>query len=229
MHFDGTDADADAQRSKLHDIIEHVRVTRNWWAHGRGVTVFEMRRVMSSLVDTLNMLTSLLLSSRQEHLYHLNIVCCRIRSINECISAHSSESDSWDYELPLTSIVVVVFIRNWQRLCQAVGQRDLNEAGLQSNFPGSQEVELHRTFAWKGRNYIYHGKCSNKSQALLVSLCSISWLLRKRKLQLPSLTDIALQATIDDCDRDIQYLLAHMGLDNVQNVLRAVADSHQAM
>ena len=39
--------------------------------------------------------------------------------------------------------------------------------------------------------------------------------------------DVSLETI--DCDRDIQNLIARMGLDNEQDVLRAVADSHQAM
>jgi hypothetical protein len=221
MHFDDNEAVADSQRSKLQLCIEVVWVTRNWWAHGK-VHAREITRAMSSLVDTLSMLKSLLPSSRQ---VHFDIVCVRITQIKERISEHSSGSAPLHRPLPLTSIVVVVFIRNWKRMCDAVDQPDLDQEGLKSEFRGSQEVKLHRNIAWNGRNYICHGKCSNKSLELLASLCSISWLLRKRKLESPLLT--ALQATIDNCDRDIQYLLAQMGLNNEQDVLRAVADSHQ--
>ena len=236
LQLDVTDAATDAKHSKLRILINDVLLTRNWWAHGK-VTVHEINRAMSSLVKTLRMLESLLPSSRQEH---LGIVCDSITCrINECKFAHSRRSAPLHRRLSLSSIVVVVFTRNWQRLCHAVGLPDLDPNKLRTIFPGSQEANLHKILAWKGRNYICHGKCSSKSQALLVSLCSISWLLRSRQpqrsrqSQSPSLTEsqisVASQEAQTECDRDIQNLLAHMRLDNEQDVLRAVVDSHQDM
>ena len=204
--------DADDAHFQLKNFITDVLVTRNWFSHGHSLSVTQVVRAMSSLLGIISKLGCDPASAQVAS-----------GAITACIAhVHSRDQPGPPVTLIVNSIVCLFYTRALRRLCKAMKVEDISKEALQSTWPNrNQEIQLVMDCVWDGRCYLYHGKCNQKSMALLVCICAVSRLLR------------SLGGTyVDDafaCDADVLHLLERMQLCDGQQLLQAVYDHHRHM
>ncbi len=212
MQLDLSYPDANDAHCELKQHITSVLVTRNWFSHGRSLSVSQAVRAMMSLHGTIKMLGC---DPASEQSVSGFIAAC----ISDVLALHVPGSPTI---LTVDSIACLFFTRALQRLCKAIKVHDISKENLSAMWPNrSQEMQIVLDCVWNGRCYLYHGKCNRKSMALLVCICAVSHLLR----------DLG-DENVDDanaCDADIMHLLARMQLCDGSKLLRAVCDSHSTM
>ena len=208
-------ADQDAIRFKLECLIADVLVTRNWVAH-ETLSVEEVKRGMQSLVDTLPVLQcdpSLLPHVRsgiEELMREVDDACAPGASSQLCIG----------------SVARLFFMRNCQRLCDAVGELHEVDKAIGRMAKGDAQMELQKGIVIKIRHDLHHGKSDGKSLSVLAALCSLSFLLRK--LSASHVFPRVIVAAADACDDDAMQLLVRMQLCDEGELLQAVSLGHQA-
>jgi hypothetical protein len=209
-------ADQDTIRFRLECLIADVLVTRNWGAHDT-LSVQEVKRGMQSLLDILPLLncdTSLLppvRSAMEEHLREVDDVSAPGASFRLCIG----------------SVARLFFMRNSQRLCEAVGEAHEVDKAVGRMAKGDTLMELQKGFVVKIRHDLHHGKSDEKSLGVTVALCSLSSLVRS--LSAAHTAPHVIVAAADACDDDIMHLLARMQLSEEDELLQAVSLGHQAV
>lgn len=208
-------ADQDAIRFKLECLIADVSVTRSWVAN-ETLSVEEVKRGMQSLVDTLPVLQcdpSLLppvRSAIEEHMREVDDACAPGASSQLCIG----------------SVARLFFMRNCQRLCDAVGELHEVDKAIGRMAKGDAQMELQKGIVIKIRHDLHYGKSDGKSLSVLAALCSLSFLLRK--LSSAHAFPHIIVAAADACDDDAMQLLVRMQLCDEGELLQAVSLGHQA-
>ena len=208
-------ADQDAIRFKLECLIADVLVTRNWVAH-ETLSVDEVKRGMQSLVDTLSVLqcdASLLPPVRSA------IEECTKEVDDACAPGASSQ-------LCIGSVARLFFMRNCQRLCDAVGELHEVDKAIGRMAMGDSQMELQKGIVRKIRHDLHYGKSDGKSLSVIVAMSSLSFLLRS--LSSAHASPHVIVAAADACDDDAMQLLARMQLCDEGELLHAVSLGHQA-
>ena len=197
---------------RLKHLITDVLVTRNWFSHGHSLSVTQVVRAMTSLRATIAQLGCDVAS--QQH---------ATTAITACIQhVHACAVPASPVTMTPSAVACLFFTRALQRLCKAVKVDDISKETLNSKWPNRNlEIQLAMDCVWEGRCYLFHGKCSRKSMALLVATSAISRLLRA--LGPSSAVDA------DACDADVMQLLARMKLCDEAKLLDAVSSAHSAM
>jgi hypothetical protein len=204
--------DADDAHFQLKNFITDVLVTRNWFSHGRSLSVTQVVRTLASLLGIINKLGCDPASAQVAS-----------DAITACIAhLHARDQTGSPVMLTVNSIARLFYSRALQRLCKAIRINDISREALYSRWPNrNQEIQLVLDCVWNGKLYLYHGKCNQKSIALLVCICGVSRLLH-------SLGHLY----VDDaaaCDADVLHLLERMQLCDGQQLLQAVYDHHRHM
>ena len=195
---------------RLKHFITDVLVTRNWFSHGCSLSLTQVVRAMTSLLAAIVDLRCDDVS--QQHATAVITAC--IADVRACTVPGAPLT------MTVNSISCLFFIRALQRLCKAVRVDDISKETLNSKWPNRNlEIQLAMDCVWEGRCYLFHGKCSRKSMALLVCMCAVSRLLRS--------LDPAFAVDADACDADAMQLLARMQLCEEQQLLQAVSLGHQ--
>ena len=195
---------------RLKHFITDVLVTRNWFSHGRSLSLTQVVRAMTSLLAAIVDLRCDDVS--QQHATAVITAC--IADVRACTVPGAPLT------MTVNSISCLFFIRALQRLCKALNVSDITKEALAANGPTSQDMKLVKECVWDGRCYLYHGKCNRKAMALLVCTCAASRLLRS--------LGPAFAHHAEDCDADIMQLLARMNLCEEQSLIAAVSEGHKA-
>jgi hypothetical protein len=197
---------------RLKHLITDVLITRNWFSHGHSLSVTQVVRAMTSLRATIAQLGCDVAS--QEHATKVITTC--IEHVRWCTVPGSPVT------ITPSAVACLFFTRALQRLCKAIKVDDISKDTLPSKWPSRNlEIQVAIECVWDGRCYLFHGKCSRKSMALLVATSAISRLLRT--LGPASAVDAEV------CDADVMQLLARMKLCDEAELLDAVSSAHSAM
>jgi hypothetical protein len=223
-----TGAAEDDKRWKLDASIEKVLVTRNWWSHGTGhVTVEECVRAMQAVLDILGfMLPKSSISGEEADA--VNAVQSRIADVTRACSGAN------DVHLSVFSQTCLFFMRAMHQLRVAAGgsfDRDLGEAIAEmKQKKGLGQHAFYCEAVLKGRHYMFHGKDADRALPLLVSVCSVSTLLRwlvessKNKAE-----QDARELDANACEASVAELMARLGVDDETLLLRRIAEGHTDM
>jgi hypothetical protein len=219
------DAADDDKRTKLDASIQKVYVTRNWWSHGTGhVTVEECVRAMQAALDIL----AFLLPKSSISIVQADAVSASVQGYIADVNRACAGAN--DIHLSMFSQTCLFFMRAMQQLRVAGGtcDMDLSEAITAMKKKGklSQNEAFCCEAVLKGRHYIFHGKDTDRVLPLLVSLCSVSTLLRWLG---KSGEEKAREEEARACDASVIELMARMGVDDAALLLRHVLKGHADM
>jgi hypothetical protein len=224
---------ADDKHTKLDALIQKVYVTRNWWSHGAGhVTVEECVRAMQAALDILCFM-----------LPQSSISGAEADAVNASVQSHIADvsracSGANDVHLSVFSQTCLFFMRAMHQLRVAAGGSfvcDLGEAIAAMKHKG--KLDQNEAFCCeavlKGRHYMFHGKDTDRVLPLLVSLCSISTLLKRlcapAKDARASAEKEARKNDASACDASVMELMARLGVDDAALMLRHIVEGHADM
>jgi hypothetical protein len=216
----------DDKRTKLGASIQKVYVTRIWWSHGTGhVTVEECVRAMQAALDILAFL-----------LPQSSISSVEADAVSASVQGHIADvsracAGANDIHLSMFSQTCLFFMRTMQQLRVAAGgTRDMDLSEVITAIKKKGKLSQNEAFCCqavlKGRHYIFHGKDTDRVLPLLVSLCSVSTLLRWLG---KSGEEEARERDARACDASVIELMARMGVDDAALLLRHVLEGHADM